>query len=212
MIPGADHSSRWLVFRRICSWSEVAANSANSMPPDEGNNNDSNDTLRRPLLRLTSSFLDSDGNEIEISNTDHNDDLTSLLLCQHVPSLEYEERSENCSLGGNHGGEENSKKRTDWKLWIVFCFLVASGVGNVIFAKLQSLPMYVRCSTRMLCCVVLLIVCVSLYICLAQTHICFLPTVISLIQYVDALSPPFQSVSTKTIIANPANTCIYWIH
>jgi len=112
------------------------------MPPVDEGNNDSNDTLRRPLLRLTSSFMDSDGNEIDISNTDNNDGLTSLLLCQHVPSLEYEERSENSSLDDNHGDEANSMKRTDWKLWIVFCFLVASGVGNVIFAKLQSLPMY----------------------------------------------------------------------
>ena len=81
----------------------------------------------------------------------NNDDLTSPLL-PHGLSFEYEEQSHQSSVDDEREeDEENHPHRccchsttltsTDWKLWIVFGLLVASGVGNVIFAKLQSLPM-----------------------------------------------------------------------
>lgn len=154
MIPGADHNSRSLAFRRIRSLSEVT----NSPPRHDADNpqthtsntdtNDNNNNNRRrrppPFLQLTSSITDDDGNEIEISNSD--DELTSPLLQvpRHtVPSLEYEEQSDSSSMGSwLLVGDENQSKATNWKLWVVFSFLVASGVGNVIFAKLQSMPMY----------------------------------------------------------------------
>jgi len=142
MIPGGDHSSRSLLFRRIRSYSEVTT----ATPDDDiavGNgNSDGEDQLsRRPLLHLTSSLSTNDDGDI-VGDDDDDHGLTSPLLPEG-PSLEYEEQSQE-SLPEDDEEQHiyHTLASTDWKLWIVFGLLVASGVGNVIFAKLQSLPMY----------------------------------------------------------------------
>jgi len=142
MIPGADHSSRSLLFRRIRSWSQVAHRTTHEDVAETTNgSSDGNFNISlRPLLQISSSDAcdEIDGNNV---------DLTSPLLPQGL-SLEYEEQSHRSFVVDDE--EDHSRLQycastitaTDWKLWIVFALLVASGVGNVIFAKLQSLPMY----------------------------------------------------------------------
>ncbi len=137
MIPGGDHSSRSLLFRRVRSYSEVSL----PTPEDEatrgsGNNDGEIHSPSRPLLSLTSSFSDGLCN-------DEDGDIISPLLPQGL-SLEYEEQSQESLVDGDEEGSQNLPATlfsADWKLWFVFALLVASGVGNVIFAKLQSLPM-----------------------------------------------------------------------
>ena len=178
MIPGGDHSSRSLLFRRISSWSEVTnptrsveqeENTTTTTTTNNNNNNNntnnsrsrSNDTgengiLRQPLLQLSFPIAEESNNwndENVIIGNGTNDGPMSPLLPQHL-SLEYEEQSHHSSVDNDNddnwrNGEERQQSKccsarigtTDWKLWVVFGFLVASGVGNVIFAKLQSLPM-----------------------------------------------------------------------
>ena len=149
MIPGGDHSSRSLLFRRIRSWSEVRHQGTTSDEDDtareQHGGGDRGDRLhRRPLLRLTSSLSANDESENGCSS---GDDMVSPLL-PRGHSLEYEEQSCESSVDQDNDDEEEQQQHcsqrlasTDWKLWIVFGLLVASGVGNVIFAKLQSLPM-----------------------------------------------------------------------
>jgi hypothetical protein len=57
-----------------------------------------------------------------------------------LPSLEYEESTH----GSNSSTTSSvlSRRTKNWKLWVGFVLLVVTGVGNVIFAKLQALPMY----------------------------------------------------------------------
>jgi len=151
MIPGGDHSSRSLLFRRIRSWSEITHRAPRDDTSGDDNNNDNananantdryhNRVHRQPLLQLNPSIVAP--NEDDVSS---NGDLTSPLLPQR-PSLEYEEQSHQSSVEDDedrpHQYFSATLASTDWKLWIVFGCLVASGVGNVIFAKLQSLPMY----------------------------------------------------------------------
>lgn len=144
MIPGADHSSRSLLFRRIRSWSQVSQRTTSEDDAAETTNGSSDGICNislRPLLQCASTDAcdEIDGNDV---------DLMSPLLPQGL-SLEYEEESHRSSVVDDDE-EDNPHQQycaptiaaTDWKLWIVFVFLVASGVGNVIFAKLQSLPMY----------------------------------------------------------------------
>lgn len=138
MIPGGDHSSRSLLFRRVRSWSDVS-----HRPRDDDTAGESSDgrfqQLRQPLLHLTPFERDDsdDGN----------------LEPPMPPTLEYEEESDQSSVHTENEltevQEDHSQQNCssilatmDWKLWTVFGFLVASGVGNVIFAKLQSQPMY----------------------------------------------------------------------
>mmetsp|Transcript_24661 Transcript_24661/g.57900 ORF Transcript_24661/g.57900 Transcript_24661/m.57900 type:complete len:569 (+) Transcript_24661:125-1831(+) len=141
MIPGGDHSSRSLLFRRVRSWSDVAHRTRDSDTPTTGDDNDGqSQELRQPLLQLNPSDRDDSGS---------GNSATPMLL----PTLEYEIESDQSSVDADDDPSEeeeehpqrqcSSKLSTmDLKLWIVFGFLVASGVGNVIFAKLQSLPMY----------------------------------------------------------------------
>lgn len=113
MIPGGDHSSRSLLLRRVSSWSEVGTAQSASVDDDDAS---------MPSMAVT-----------------EGDDLSRPLL----PSLEYEDESTR-SNNSNVGGDEQSQRRrktVKWKLWAVFGLLVLSGVGNVIIAKLQSLPM-----------------------------------------------------------------------
>jgi hypothetical protein len=144
MIPGGDHSSRSLLFRRIRSWSEITHRS----PRDDNGDNDGEDHLhRRPLLANTNND-ENNGNEMGSNNGD-----TTSPLLPHGLSFEYEEQSHQSSVDDVRLEDQESHHphryccrsttltSTDWKLWIVFGLLVASGVGNVIFAKLQSLPM-----------------------------------------------------------------------
>jgi len=125
MIPGGDHSSRSLLFRRIYSWSEVS-NLINIAPMYDVNNQD------------------GDGIDGDDNNSDN--DLSTPLLPQH--ELEYEESSSSSSVIEDNDDHSRQKScsstiiETNWKLLIVFTLLVLSGVGNVIFAKLQALPMY----------------------------------------------------------------------
>eukprot|EP00535_Pseudo-nitzschia_heimii_P009658 CAMPEP_0197192302 /NCGR_PEP_ID=MMETSP1423-20130617/24853_1 /TAXON_ID=476441 /ORGANISM="Pseudo-nitzschia heimii, Strain UNC1101" /LENGTH=626 /DNA_ID=CAMNT_0042645161 /DNA_START=81 /DNA_END=1962 /DNA_ORIENTATION=+ len=140
MIPGGDHSSRSLLFRRVRSWSDVAHRTRDSDTPTTGDDNDGqSQELRQPLLQLNPSDRDDSGS---------GNSATPMLL----PTLEYEIESDQSSVDADDDPSEeeeehpqrqcSSKLSTmDLKLWIVFGFLVASGVGNVIFAKLQSLPM-----------------------------------------------------------------------
>ena len=138
MIPGGDHSSRSLLFRRVRSYSEVSL----PTPEDEATRGSSNNdgeiqSPSRPLLSLTSSLSDGLCN-------DEDSDILSPLLPQGL-SLEYEEQSQESLIDDDDEEGNQSLSATllsaDWKLWFVFGLLVASGVGNVIFAKLQSLPM-----------------------------------------------------------------------
>ncbi len=141
MIPGGDHSSRTLLFRRIRSWSDVTTGTHDDDTAIGNSNGDGDDQLlRQPLLQLNSSLSANDDNDIEC---DENDQVPSspLFLPQGL-SLEYEEQSqESISENGENQPIYHTIASADWKLWIVFGILVASGVGNVIFAKLQSLPM-----------------------------------------------------------------------
>jgi drug/metabolite transporter (DMT)-like permease len=113
MIPSGDHSSRFLLLRRVSSWSEV--------------------TSHRPSGSRESLLLDEDDSLLMSSSSSSvEDDLSTPLL----PSLEYEEESVTSLL---HLSERTKK---EWKLWLVFLLLLISGVSNVVLAKLQSLPMY----------------------------------------------------------------------
>ncbi|VEU36039.1 unnamed protein product [Pseudo-nitzschia multistriata] len=150
MIPGADHCSRSLVFRRIRSRSEIS--NASHRPPGEGS--DPGDEIRRPLLHRPTLSVSGDTGDRHDGTPDaqaHAQAPACFCFPSLAPSLEYEEGSESSSSLSSlspdedeqsGGVGEDATKPTDWKLCVVFCFLVASGVGNVIFAKLQSLPMY----------------------------------------------------------------------
>jgi len=73
----------------------------------------------------------------------HQNHILNPSLNPFLPSLEYEPVStddESSSIVSLLQLSERSKK--EWKLWLVFLLLVLSGVGNVVLAKLQSLPMY----------------------------------------------------------------------
>jgi hypothetical protein len=67
------------------------------------------------------------------SSLSDDDDLSRPLL----PALEYEDEV----LEEDLLSFASIRRRYNWKLWIVFFLLVASGVSNVVLAKLQSLPM-----------------------------------------------------------------------
>eukprot|EP00531_Pseudo-nitzschia_arenysensis_P018540 CAMPEP_0116154706 /NCGR_PEP_ID=MMETSP0329-20121206/21924_1 /TAXON_ID=697910 /ORGANISM="Pseudo-nitzschia arenysensis, Strain B593" /LENGTH=596 /DNA_ID=CAMNT_0003651705 /DNA_START=74 /DNA_END=1864 /DNA_ORIENTATION=- len=140
MIPGGDHSSRSLLFRRIRSWSEVTTGTHDDGTAIGNSSSDGDDQLlRQPLLHLTSSLSANDDNDIEC---DENDQVLSSPILPQGLSLEYEEQSQESLEDGEDQPIYHTIASTDWKLWIVFGILVTSGVGNVIFAKLQSLPMY----------------------------------------------------------------------
>ena len=71
-------------------------------------------------------------------------------MSQTVYKVSRDCQDDDCDEAAERGGEEEDNPHrfyseifatANWKLWIVFGLLVASGVGNVIFAKLQSLPM-----------------------------------------------------------------------
>eukprot|EP00980_Cylindrotheca_fusiformis_P023274 scaffold10310_cov81-Cylindrotheca_fusiformis.AAC.5 len=115
MIPSGDHSSRFLLLRRVSSWSDVTSHRHGSRDSILEDNDDEEDSAILPSTSL-----------------DQEDDLATPLL----PSLEYEEES----IASLSYFSERSKK--EWKLWLVFILLVLSGVSNVVLAKLQSLPMY----------------------------------------------------------------------
>jgi hypothetical protein len=112
MIPGGDHSSRSLLLRRVSSWSEVGTGQ-------------------------TGSSFDEDASVPSVATPLSDDDLSRPLL----PSLEYEDESTRSSSNGSADGQSQRGKTVKWKLWAVFALLVVSGVGNVVIAKLQSLPM-----------------------------------------------------------------------
>ncbi|KAL3930197.1 MAG: hypothetical protein SGBAC_011865 [Bacillariaceae sp.] len=165
MIPARDHISRSLLLRRVSSWSEV--NPA-SRPASDIDDDDQEDDLlldtteyQEPLqLRITASTLEEDE-----EGGDHADDgpnntagaqrqqqqqqhhILNPSLNPFFPSLEYEPVSmdddddqSSSSIGTLLHLSQRSRK--EWKLWLVFLLLVTSGVGNVVLAKLQSLPMY----------------------------------------------------------------------
>ena len=146
MIPGGDHSSRSLLFRRIRSWSEITQRTPQRADTEHGDRDDARwNRESGPLLQIIPSYS-TDGDHTDDDGVDNND-LSSPLL-PHGHSLEYEEQSQESSDDNTSGGVDRLHRSrctlflsTDWKLWIVFGLLVASGVGNVIFAKLQSLPM-----------------------------------------------------------------------
>ena len=63
------------------------------------------------------------------------DDLGIPLL----PELEYEVAS--VTTGDGNVSTTARRRPMNVKLWVVCFILIASGVGNVILAKLQALPM-----------------------------------------------------------------------
>lgn len=76
---------------------------------------------------------------ITVSNSaDQADNDNNSLSRPLLPSLEYEESSR----GSNISIVTEMELPPNWKLWVGFVLLVITGVGNVIFAKLQALPMY----------------------------------------------------------------------
>jgi hypothetical protein len=136
MIPGGDHNSRTLLLRQVSSYSEVPGGPAS---PSTRHNT----PTHTPRLSSSSyAFWDEDVASLPSLNmTDPADDANHNDLSRPLlPSLEYEESS--------HGGSVVSVASsihappTNWKLWVGFLLLVTTGVGNVIFAKLQALPMY----------------------------------------------------------------------
>ena len=152
MISGGDHSSRSLLFRRIYSWSEVS-NHVNTTPmydvnnldddiinSNNNNNNNNSNAVISPYRIVPSDGIDGDDNSSD-------NVLSTPLLTQQ--ELEYEESSSSSSVIEDNDDHRRQKScsstiiETNWKLLIVFTLLVLSGVGNVIFAKLQALPMYV---------------------------------------------------------------------
>lgn len=160
MIPGGDHSSRTLLLRQVSSYSDAVGgggsnnnnNNINTHSPTASSNNaptaihtsQPSSTSYADVFQdepadvdslLTSTTNDND------NNNDNNDDLSRPLL---LPSLEYEESSHGSGEDGTsqHTATITSQPPPNWKLWVGFALLVTTGVGNVIFAKLQALPMY----------------------------------------------------------------------
>jgi hypothetical protein len=130
MIPGGDHSSRTLLLRQVSSYSEVVSGmpSASYTPTH---------TPRPSLSSYTAIFQDDEVDETMSIVT--RDDLSRPLL----PSLEYEESTHSASSNSSTSSQQRAQQvLTNWKLWVGFTLLVFTGVGNVIFAKLQALPMY----------------------------------------------------------------------
>lgn len=134
MIPGGDHNSRTLLLRQVSSYSEVTG------PQSPSTRNNTPTHTPRPSSS-SYAFWDEDVaslpeiNGVDSSAEDEENELSRPLL----PSLEYEESS--------HGGSIASVFSSihappNWKLWLGFLLLVTTGVGNVVFAKLQALPMY----------------------------------------------------------------------
>jgi hypothetical protein len=122
MIPGGDHSSRTLLLRQVSSYSEIVPTPTASNTPTH--------TPRPSTASYTAVFEDENGDGASL------DDMSQPLL----PSLEYEESSHSSSTIGE--GDASRQSPPNWKLWVGFTLLVLTGVGNVIFAKLQALPMY----------------------------------------------------------------------
>ena len=177
MIPGGDHSSRTLLFRRIRSWSEVSGNNdtTTSNVVNDNNDTDNENENEDGIINNSNSNNNNNNNDGDSrddnnisgddNNNNYNNDLLSPLLLplhhqllQQAPSLEYEESSTSSSVTTQQQQQQQQQRcrcrhmlkcsatiitDTNWKLWIVFILLVSSGVGNVIFAKLQALPMYV---------------------------------------------------------------------
>lgn len=120
MIPTGDHSSRFLLLRRVSSWSEVASNRPSVNEEELNSSSQDEEDEQQEREEITRLSLDSA------------DDLSTPLL----PTLEYEDE---------HSVAESLmslRRRKEWKLWIGFLVLVISGVSCVVLAKLQSLPMY----------------------------------------------------------------------
>eukprot|EP00526_Cylindrotheca_closterium_P007998 CAMPEP_0113619028 /NCGR_PEP_ID=MMETSP0017_2-20120614/9654_1 /TAXON_ID=2856 /ORGANISM="Cylindrotheca closterium" /LENGTH=656 /DNA_ID=CAMNT_0000528581 /DNA_START=36 /DNA_END=2006 /DNA_ORIENTATION=- /assembly_acc=CAM_ASM_000147 len=68
-----------------------------------------------------------------------------LSLYPFFPALEYEPVSmddDDSTVFSASLLQLSERSKKEWKLWLVFLLLVLSGVGNVVLAKLQSLPMY----------------------------------------------------------------------
>lgn len=127
MIPGGDHSSRTLLLRQVSSYSEVIPGSTSNTPTH---------TPRPSSSSYAAVFPEDDelgGEDLSIIT----DDLSRPLL----PSLEYEESIHSGSASAN-ASLASRESPPNWKLWVGFTLLVSTGVGNVIFAKLQALPMY----------------------------------------------------------------------
>jgi len=163
MIPTGDHSSRSLLLRRVSSWSEVT-------PSQRRSDSSCNEVDDEADLLLEAEYQDLDSLQLRIAgynnignkdgDQEQHTDAENVRTPQHhqnhilnpssglmrnpfFPSLEYEPVSmedETSSIASLLHLSERSKK--EWKLWLVFLLLVVSGVGNVVLAKLQSLPMY----------------------------------------------------------------------
>jgi hypothetical protein len=91
---------------------------------------------RSLLLRRVSSWSQLTlGDSVSVSSGD------DALLRPLLPELEYEQAppSSDSSLVSEATMRRCSK--VNFKLWVVFALLVVSGVANVIFLKMQALPM-----------------------------------------------------------------------
>jgi hypothetical protein len=96
---------------------------------------------RSLLLRRVSSWSQQSAPQSDsFLEDEQQEELARPLLS---PELEYEV----ASVTTETDEEQSHRKKNNIKLWLVFCLLVVSGVANVIFAKLQSLPMYVCASS-----------------------------------------------------------------
>jgi hypothetical protein len=132
MIPGGDHNSRTLLLRQVSSYSDV-------VPAGASASNTPTYTPQPSSSSYIASFQDHEVEETMATVT--SDDLLRPLL----PSLEYEESSHSSSTNFSSSAPQQQEQQltvTNWKLWVGFTLLVCTGVGNVIFAKLQALPMY----------------------------------------------------------------------
>lgn len=123
MIPGADHNSRTVLHRRLSSYAELTTTSGDLT------------SIAAAAIRAE----EEEGNDI-IDVVDNTSSLTQPLL----PDLEYEDSPSMDSLGDDDSSPSISRifsRPKNIKLWVVFGLLVISGVTNVIFLKLQSVPM-----------------------------------------------------------------------
>jgi hypothetical protein len=130
MIPGGDHSSRTLFLRQVSSYSEV-------VPGGPSPTNTPTHTPRPSSSSYTAIFQDDEMDEAMSIVTSV--DLSRPLL---LPTLEYEDSTHSSSTNSSSSSQRGQQALTNWKLWVGFTLLVLTGVGNVLFAKLQALPMY----------------------------------------------------------------------
>ena len=135
MNPLGDQHSRTLLLRQVSTLTGATG------PASPNSRNHSPTHTPRPSSS-SYAFLENedmtDFPSLTVTNSADQENDNNSLSRPLLPSLEYEESSHDSNISV----VTTEESPPNWKLWVGFVLLVITGVGNVLFAKLQALPMY----------------------------------------------------------------------